>query len=574
MKDVLFALTAFGPNDTVSSRYNGHDRGGQAPAEDRESLPMETPSDPIVTALDNAPAKMLGHYQLLRMLGKGGQASTYLARDTSLQRVVVLKRYHSSRTPDGREAVLSEGRSLVRVRSPYVAPCHGVEFEGDETILVVEHIPGRTLAKLDAADRLQFTRSAFLIEQIAEGLAEVHACGLLHRDIKPENIILGDDGRPRLVDFGLAAPFASASLQSISGSPPYMAPEQALGKGERIDGRTDIFGLGAVLYFLLTGGPPHQGKTRGEVLASAVECRPERPRAKEPRVPRSLERICLKAMQADPFNRYASAIEFKRALQRLRRRRGRHVPIAVAALAVALAGACALWIWHGFSNPRSSTADAEAVPGPAARPSGPAEPKVVRLSIHRRPKRDENRDAAEGQGVLGEQTFTARLDDQLTIDAELSEPAYGFLIALQADGVVAVCDPKEDATAPVLSRSLGYPGPSNPDEIYGLTEGTGLQAFAVVVSHQPLPSFREWTRRHGRPPWRAGLPGDPGVVWVDDGQWPLPLTADDPKGLRGKGVKVRGGGAAVGELRKWLSSVPGVDAVAVEAFSVEPGAMP
>src|SRR5208337_1539666 len=88
-----------------------------------------------------------------------------------------------------------------------------------------------------------------LIEQVASGLAEVHACCLLHRDIKPQNIILGNDGVPRLVDFGLAVPVASEALQAIAGSPPYMAPEQARGQSERVDPRTDVYGLGAVLYY-------------------------------------------------------------------------------------------------------------------------------------------------------------------------------------------------------------------------------------------------------------------------------------------------------------------------------------
>src|SRR4029079_2417629 len=102
-----------------------------------------------------------------------------------------------------------------------------------------------------------------------EGLEAVHACGLLHRDIKPANIVLGDDGVPRLVDFGLAAHLGSAALHGVSGTPPYMAPEQARGQWERIDGRTDIYGLGAVLYALLTGQPPHPGATPQEALGHA-----------------------------------------------------------------------------------------------------------------------------------------------------------------------------------------------------------------------------------------------------------------------------------------------------------------
>jgi hypothetical protein len=251
-------------------------------------------------------------------------------------------------------------------------------------------------------------------------------------------------------------------------------------------------------------------------------------------------------MHSNPRRRYASATEFSAALERQRMGRGRFVPTVAAGMAILLVAATAFWLLYGDSNPRSLTSNAKASPQVKPRTAGAADLKVARLAIRRFPKRDENTYAAEGLGVLGEQTFRARLEDHVQIEAELSEPAYGFLIAFQPDGLVDVCDPIDDMTAPILTQSLGYPGPSNPKKIYGFTEGTGLQAFAVVVSHEPLPSFSEWKRRHGPPPWRARL--------------------------QGKGVNVRGSGAAVGELRKWLASVPGVDAVAVEAFSVEPAA--
>jgi hypothetical protein len=563
-------MTDLGRDTTVSFRDSGRECRGRVVTADGGSLPMDTPSEPNISDLDPVPDSALGHYQLIRLLGRGGQALTYLARDTRLQRLVVLKRYHGAAAPDRREAVLNEGQALARVRSPHVAQCHGVEFAGDETVLVVEYVPGRSLASLTATDRADFGRSARWIEQIAEGLAEVHACGLLHRDIKPENIILGDDDVPRLVDFGLAAPLASAALHSGSGTLPYMAPEQARGQGERIDARTDVFGLGAVLYFLLTGVPPYQGKTCPEIREQARQGRPVPPQTREPRVPRWLERICLEAMQRDPRNRYASATEFRLALQRRRSERDRKRQVALAGLAMVLMAACALWL--GSANRSSPATSAETGRELTA---WPAEPRVVRLAIGRLPKLNEHRYAAAGQGILGDETFTTRLDDHVTIEAELSHPAYGFLIAFQPDGGVDVCDPEDETIRPALTRRLRYPVPSKTDDIYGLTNGTGLQAFAVVVSRQPLPSYRDWWRqRPGPPPWRAGLPGDPGVVWDDDGEWTLPRTVDDRKGLRSKGAKLRGSGPAVAELRKWLRSLPGVETVAVQAFTVEPAAGP
>ena len=276
-------------------------------------------------------------YELLRQLGAGGQATTYLARDRALQRLVVLKRYHGAASSGRREAVLNEGRALARVRSPFVAPCYGVETRGDEIDLVVEYVPGRPLSELTPEERADIRRVRRLVEEVAAGLAEVHACGLLHRDIKPQNIILGDDGVPRLVDFGLAVPVASEALHQVSGSPPYMAPEQARGQGERVDARTDVYGLGAVLYFLLTGKPPHAGETLNEVLEQARDAPVVPPRRINRRVPRALERVCMKAMAADPRSRYPSAEALRQALRRYRlMRRAAPVLMAVAVLLVLL----------------------------------------------------------------------------------------------------------------------------------------------------------------------------------------------------------------------------------------------
>src|SRR5262249_32604475 len=121
-------------------------------------------------------------YELVRVLGTGGQATTYLARDRALRRLVVLKCYHGVASTGRREAVLNEGRALARVRSPFVATCYSVEARDGEIDLIVQYIPGRPLSELTADKRAGTRHCARLVEQVARGLAEVHACGLLHRD--------------------------------------------------------------------------------------------------------------------------------------------------------------------------------------------------------------------------------------------------------------------------------------------------------------------------------------------------------------------------------------------------------
>ena len=258
------------------------------------SIPPGTTIDPSPFGLSDilrlaAPApeslpEKIGKYNVVGRLGVGGQGSTYLARDPDLGRLVVLKRYHASAHDD---VAIQEAQALTRIRSRHTAECFNLERDGDALFLVMEYIPGRCLSDVVKERPLAPGRAARVVEQVAEGLEAVHACGLVHRDLKPSNIVLGDDGVPRLVDFGLAAHLGSATLRGVSGTPPYMAPEQARDQWERINARTDLYGLGAVLYALLTGQPPHPGKTLPEVLMHAHQgvVTPPRAEALDPAPP-------------------------------------------------------------------------------------------------------------------------------------------------------------------------------------------------------------------------------------------------------------------------------------------------
>ena len=177
-------------------------------------------------------------------------------------------------------------------------------------------------------------------------------------------------------------------------------------------------------------------------------------------------------------------------------------------------------------------------------------------------------------GLLGKKSFTTRVEDDVTVQATLSEPAFSYLIAYRPDGTDELCEPEDEDTPPVRKSQPQYPPPSRSHFRYRLSEGAGLNAFALVVSHAPLPAYREWKRRHGPTPWRAGLPCDPGVVWRDDTRGLQPLLADEPSRTRGKGATARDSGEPAATLANWLRGLPGVDAVAVEAFPVEPASGP
>jgi hypothetical protein len=198
--------------------------------------------------------------------------------------------------------------------------------------------------------------------------------------------------------------------------------------------------------------------------------------------------------------------------------------------------------------------------------------RILDFEIMHYPKADQKSYRADLVRRIGQGSFGARFDDGVKIRAKLSEPAYSYLIAFAPDGSIVLCGPRDEAEAPRQSREPGLPAEPAGDTYY-LTEGTGLQAFALVVSRDPLPPFAELVRKHGRPPWPAEpVPGVPGVVWRHDGQWLTTHDRDNTTGTRavGQARRASGGGALVEELARWLRAVPGVDAVRVEAFTVEP----
>jgi serine/threonine protein kinase len=288
----------------------------------------------------SVPAQV-GKYRVLRALGSGGQAETLLAVDPDLERQVVLKLYHERR-PEVLEEVLREGQALARVRSPRVAQCYGVERHDGLPFLVMEYIPGRNLAEVLADGPLDVAAAVELGAQLAEGLAAVHACGLLHRDLKPANVLIGRDNLPRLVDFGLSVFHGRVAVGELAGTVQYMAPEQAGCEADRIDPRTDIWGLGGVLYTALTGKPPHEGKNAREVLEQARVGRVRPPRDLRPDLPETVNSVVLRCLAADPAGRYASAGEAAEGLRSSLRQKVRRSSVRwwLGAVAAALLVGC------------------------------------------------------------------------------------------------------------------------------------------------------------------------------------------------------------------------------------------
>ena len=255
----------------------------------------------------------IGRFRVLRMLGQGGFGKVYLAFDDELVRQVAIKVPHPHRIagPDDVRSYLAEARALASLDHPHIVPVHDVARSDDGLCYVVsKYIEGSDLAVRIRTGRLSARGSAELIAIVAEALHHAHTRGVIHRDVKPANILLDISDRPFLADFGLAQrdeDFGTGT--GLAGTPAYMSPEQARGEGHRVDGRSDIFSLGAVFYELLTGRKAFEGLTPRHLLEQIARTEVIPPRQVDDAIPREPERVCLKALSKRAADRYATALD-------------------------------------------------------------------------------------------------------------------------------------------------------------------------------------------------------------------------------------------------------------------------
>ncbi len=277
-------------------------------------------SDPRTIEPGSPAPSHFGRYRVLRELGRGSMGVVYHAHDPHIDRPVALKvlRHDRVMSQEFVERFLKEARAIGRLSHPHIVNVYDVGEDHGTVFIAMEFIEGRALNACMVGEAFDLERIAELTVQVAEALDYAHGRGIVHRDIKPSNIIVQPDGSVKITDFGIARiedPAATQHTQAgdILGTPAYMSPEQVLGK--QVDGRSDLFSLGVILYELVCGRRPFAGKAIGTVLTAIVQEEPPTPAAVRPDLPESVARVISRCLQKDPEARYRTGRELARAVR-------------------------------------------------------------------------------------------------------------------------------------------------------------------------------------------------------------------------------------------------------------------
>jgi hypothetical protein len=430
----------------------------------------------------------LGRYRVTGRLGSGYFGVVYQGFDDELQRPVAIKVPHRRHvvSPQDVERYLTEARTLSGLHHPHIVPVYDVGRTDDGLCFVVSRfVEGGDLAGKLRQGRPSFAESAGLVAAVAEALQYAHQQGIVHRDVKPANILVVAGGQPFLADFGLALreeDFGTGA--ALAGTPAYMSPEQANGESHRVDGRSDIFSLGVVLYELLTGRLPFVASGRRELLAHIATAEVRPPRQLDPAIPRELERICLKALARRAADRYTTAFDLA---DDLRHWQSQMVSPTATEPAATSPPPCRI-VPKGLRAFDAHDADffLELLPGPRDRDGLPEALRFWKLRV-------EERD--------GDQTFRVGLLYGPSGCGKSSLVKAGLLPRLAPHVVAVYVEATADGTEARLLQALRKRCPGLPptapltEALATLRRGSGLPAGQKVLL--VLDQFEQWL--HARP---------------------------------------------------------------------------
>ena len=273
----------------------------------------------------------LDHYRIESKLGEGGMGVVYKARDTRLDRLVAIKVLPPDKVADParKQRFVQEAKAASALNHPNIVTIHDIRFHEGMDFIVMEYIEGQTLDELIAPKGLRQRQALHYAVQIADALAKAHSAGIVHRDLKPSNIMVTDEGRVKILDFGLAkllepaesSPDVTLTVRplteegAVMGTAAYMSPEQA--EGRKLDRRSDIFSFGSVLYEMVTSRKPFTGDSRLAMLTKILNEDPTPPGQLAPSIPPELEKLILRCMRKDPARRYQTMADLKVTLEDL-----------------------------------------------------------------------------------------------------------------------------------------------------------------------------------------------------------------------------------------------------------------
>jgi hypothetical protein len=289
------------------------------PQNEPATLPFAAPT---VHLTPPETGQRFGDYELLGEIGRGGMGIVFRAKQHGLNRIVALKMILAGAlsSPEELERFRTEAEATARLQHPHIVTVYEVGETDGRHFFSMDYINGLSLAQRLAAGPLPGRVAARYLITIARAIHHAHEHGILHRDLKPSNILIDAEDQPHVTDFGLAKKLGGDSRQTrtgaVLGTPSYMAPEQAAGKGKELCPACDVYGLGALLYEMLTGRPPFRAETPLDTMLQVMEREPAPPRLLNPKIDRDLETICLKCLEKDPRRRYASAEELAEELER------------------------------------------------------------------------------------------------------------------------------------------------------------------------------------------------------------------------------------------------------------------